>query len=161
MTQEEVDGGQEQEQSGTTGLPAGFFDAGKTSTVNDDDDEAGDQSLEATMAVRPAPEPTGDAELDDFLASLENDDAPVLPSAIPVQNQQPTKSKGYQLSSSMAAPGIASYEAAPVKLPQPGDAPAEEEEQEPEETEEEKRERIAREEREEIMGRLEEEERAQ
>ena len=58
--------------------------------------------------------------------------------------------------------GVASYSAAPVRnIPEQKKDPDEEEEAEPEETEAERRTRLAREEREEIMARLEAEQRAQ
>jgi len=138
--------------------------------VDDDDDDeeeedktpiAGPSRLPPTPAVPPPtaepPKPTGDAELDDFLSSLATDtDNDPLPSIIaPLQPRR----TGYTTSSSAALSAQASYEAAPVR-----NVPAEEtkvEEVEPEESEKDRRERLAREEREEIMGRLEEEERAQ
>lgn len=161
---------------GPSGLPEGFFSSGNRPVATDDSDEDEDQedderragpstssaAADPPTAAEPIA-PTGDADLDDFFASLD----------------QPNPATNYSLTTASAAggasgsgggmgkrkgykeliPGQASYEAAPVR-----NVPAEEEEAgeaEPEETEAEKRERLAREEREEIMGRLEEEERAQ
>lgn len=146
------DGDEDADEEPSAGaLPAGFFSSGNGPSL----------PTEEETETTTGPERTGDAELDDFLASLEDDDAPTLPSTSSIP--QPKANRGYQLGSSIAAPGIASYEAAPIRLPQPGEEGAEgrEEEKEAEETEEEKRDRIAREEKEEIMGRLEDEERAQ
>jgi zinc finger protein 830 len=148
------------------GLPAGFFSAGNQPQVADEDDEEGSVSQSnvagAGAGVAGKVESTGDQELDDFFASLDED----TPAAVdpPPVNLAEGKKKGYQSSSSAAIQGVASYESAPVLL-QTGTEQTEQAEEagQPvvEETEEEKRTRIAREEKEEIMGRLEEEERAQ
>ncbi|KAK1923485.1 hypothetical protein DB88DRAFT_300217 [Papiliotrema laurentii] len=146
------------EDEGVPALPAGFFSSGNKPSIGETAAASEEDAQKKTV------EPTGDPELDDFLASLETDDALALPTtaetaAVPTAASQ---KKRYQSSSSAAVPGVASYEAAPVRLAPSGEeVQAEEQEEEPTETEEERRARIAREEREEIMGRLEEEERAQ
>ena len=114
----------------------------------------------ASTEPRPPPPPpaknTGDAELDSFLASL--DEVDPFPSTNPTTTNIPPRRNVFQ--STATVPGVASYEAAPVR-----NVSKQEEGQpeavEPEETEAERRARVEREEREEIMGRLEEEERAQ
>lgn len=57
--------------------------------------------------------------------------------------------------------GVASYSAAPVLIKRTEEGEEKEPTPEPEETEQERRERLAREEKEEIIARLEEEQRAQ
>lgn len=165
------DGDADADDGRPAGLPAGFFSAGnRPSTVADDDEgdasgRAGGSSGSKTSIPPAKPEPTGDAELDDFLASLEDDAPADLDGAQPTAGAPAViqKKKGYKSSSTLDTPGVASYAAAPVLL----NATTDESEAgtgepaEPEETEEEKRERLAREEREEIMDRLEDEERAQ
>ena len=153
------------EDEGPRGLPAGFFSAGTGPTAGGEDD---DEDLSGPSTSAPAPvaheEKTGDVELDDFLASLAHDGpAGGVSEAIPAV---PTR-RAVASRRADDALGVASYEAAPVRNvvePQKeqgqGDGDPEPE-PEPEETERERRERLAREEREEIMGRLEEEERAQ
>ncbi|KAL1412566.1 hypothetical protein Q8F55_000313 [Vanrija albida] len=137
-------------------LPAGFFSAGNKPSV--DDEEA---APEAAPAPAPAvPEPTGDAELDDFLASLNDDDEAPAPAAPAPAPAAPTRRKGLAYKKTEDAPGVASYAAAPVLLAANGDA-AEAEPEEPEESEAERRARVEREEREEIVARLEDEQRAQ
>jgi zinc finger protein 830 len=176
---------EEEDDGRPAGLPAGFFSAGNRPSTANDSDEAdegeGTSSAQGRSAAGPPaqatvsqskPEPTGDAELDDFLASLEDDtpanlDVSQTATAALAAGTSGTpaviqKKKGYQSSSTLDTPGVASYVAAPVLLNQAtDDAEGGDEPAEPEETEEERRERLAREEREEIMGRLEEEERAQ
>lgn len=155
---DEADKDDDDEDEGVPALPAGFFSSGNKPSIGETAAASEEDAQKKTV------EPTGDPELDDFLASLETDDAPALPTtaetaAVPTAASQ---KKRYQSSSSAAVPGVASYEAAPVRLAPSGEeVQAEEQEEEPTETEEERRARIAREEREEIMGRLEEEERAQ
>ncbi|WVQ84447.1 hypothetical protein IAT38_006599 [Cryptococcus sp. DSM 104549] len=142
--------------SGPSGLPAGFFSAANKPAAPA---EAGPS---ASASPASAPAATGDAELDDFLSSLADDAPPpstAIPSA-PAATTAAAKRKG--LSYKEIAPGQASYEAAPVRIVQPGEEEAGKvEEKEPEESEAERRERLEREEREEIVLRLEEEERAQ
>lgn len=149
------------EESTPLGLPAGFFSAGNQPSVADEEDNENQTAPPVSAAAPVGVEPTGDQELDDFFASLEED----TPAAVAPTTAVEGKKRGYQSSSSAAIQGVASYEAAPVLLQstegKDGQAEAGEETKEPEETEEEKRARIAREEKEEIMGRLEEEERAQ
>lgn len=124
-------------------LPPGFFSDGKGPAVEDDEEES------PRPVAEPAPPATGDAELDSFLASLDDDEPAPAPTAA-------KKKAGYKLS---AEEGVASYAAAPIML---NDAKKEQEaEPEVRETEAEKRARLAREEKEEVMARLEEEERAQ
>jgi zinc finger protein 830 len=175
-------------------LPAGFFSSGSGPTVtrqddeeddddDDDDDDDGEieggasrlaQNIAGATADIPhtqsqnstslPPQPTGDDELDTFLASLAEPDVDAgsaSTSAIPptavsaAARRRPTTYKEL-------LPGQASYEAAPIRINPAGEQEAQEEEElEQHETEAEKRERLKREEREEIMGRLEEEERAQ
>ncbi|TXT12995.1 hypothetical protein VHUM_01396 [Vanrija humicola] len=131
-------------------LPAGFFSAGNKPSVGGDDEQ--EEAAPAPAPAAPAPKPTGDAELDDFLASLNDDDAPTT---------APTRRKGLAYKKTEEAPGVASYAAAPVLLNGDGAAAAEPEPEEPEESEAEKRARVEREEREEIVARLEDEQRAQ
>lgn len=173
--------------AGPRGLPEGFFSSGNR-PLPEDDEEGEDEDAEAggisagpstvsapgaasaavpttAVAVGP-PQPTGDDELDAFLFSIAQSEPEQVASAT-----APTSASEYSIVArgqrkgvpayKELIPGQASYEAAPVKIiPGAGESAAEEE-AEPEETEAEKRERLAREEKEEIMGRLEEEERAQ
>lgn len=173
--------------AGPKGLPEGFFSSGNR-PLPEDDEEGEDEDAEAggisagpstvsapgaapavvpttAVAVGP-PQPTGDDELDAFLFSIAQPEPEQVASA-----PAPTSASEYSIVArgqrkgvpayKELIPGQASYEAAPVKIiPGAGESAAEEE-AEPEETEAEKRERLAREEKEEIMGRLEEEERAQ
>lgn len=149
------------------GLPVGFFSAGNRPSISDaggDDGEADrGKKVGANTVVKSKADLTGDTELDDFLASLE--DVSVDQVAMTASTPTPAvvqRKKGYFSSSTLDTPGVASYAAAPVLLNQGTDNNENEAKlTEPEETEAEKRERAAREEREEIMGRLEEEERAQ
>jgi len=166
-------------------LPAGFFSGGTGPTIvadEDDDDEEEEASAPAKAKVEAGPSTgqatskatttpamaptannqTGDEELDSFLASLAepdsttNDDIPESETAPTAATQKSnTKKSSYR----DIIPGQASYEAAPIRnIPKDQEV---EPEPEVEESEAEKRARIAREEREEIMDRLEEEERAQ
>ncbi|ORY34652.1 hypothetical protein BCR39DRAFT_585618 [Naematelia encephala] len=156
---------------GVDGLPAGFFSSENqrniniSSTANDDDEEAQEEEEPSTTStttsrkdptlIQPAPTlpaKTGDADLDDFLASLAE------PEPNPNPNPNPTL-PGSSYTTTIS--GVASYEAAPILNIVDTQTEVEERDPEPEETEAERRARLAREEREEIMGRLEEEERAQ
>ncbi|WWD20409.1 hypothetical protein CI109_104885 [Kwoniella shandongensis] len=158
---------EEEEEDGPAGLPAGFFSSGNRPTVAVTSDEPGPSSAPApsvAAAAAPVPAQTGDAELDDFLSSLNSDvDTPSTSTiAVPPTAASKRKIATYK----EVIPGQASYEAAPVRI-----IPAEENpdgqgggaeaETEPEETEAERRARLEREEREDIVARLEEEERAQ
>lgn len=166
---------------GPKGLPEGFFSSGNRPAPVDDE-EVEDEEAEAvqggvsagpstvsapaavsTTAVAGPPQPTtGDDELDAFLFSIAQPEpeqtAPASTSTSEYSIVARGPRKGVPAYKELI-PGQASYEAAPVKIVA-GES-AQEEETEPEETEAEKRERLAREEKEEIMGRLEEEERAQ
>jgi zinc finger protein 830 len=148
--------------TGAGALPEGFFSKGNERSFSDDEDEqeAGDAAGKPTPAAE-IPAKTGDAELDNFFASL----AAPEEAAAPIQTEYSIKQattgvKGKRAAYKEVIPGQASYEAAPVR----NVAAAEEEKEptpEPEETPAQRKERLAREEREEIMARLEEEERAQ
>lgn len=151
----EQEGGDDSDDDAGPSLPAGFFSAGNKPSVGEEEEAA------APTPAPAAPKPTGDAELDDFLASLndDDDDAPAAP-AQPAATA-PARRKGLAYKKTEDAPGVASYAAAPVLL---ANGAAEEEAPEPEEPEEsetEKRARLEREEREEIVARLEDEQRAQ
>jgi zinc finger protein 830 len=151
---------EEKEKVGPRGLPAGFFSSANRPVDEEEEDRedaAGPLTASAAMTSAPAPVPTGDAELDDFLASLAEPEP---------EQPEPTRGKVTATASRRGVPaykdlipGQASYEAAPVRIVSGEEA--KEEETEPEESEAERRARLGREEREEIMGRLEEEERAQ
>lgn len=167
-------------------LPAGFFSSGSGPTiVADDDEEEEDEPVKAgpsksvqaptitTTTTTPASTApatagqTGDVELDSFLASLaEPDPEPstgeaIEPAAAPTAAAQKAATTKKATSTYRdIIPGQASYEAAPVRNV-PKDQEVAEVEPEVQESEAEKRARIAREEREDIMDRLEEEERAQ
>jgi zinc finger protein 830 len=160
---------------GPKGLPEGFFSSGNRPAPVDDEEaeavqggvSAGPSTVSApaavsTTAVAGPPQPTGDDELDAFLFSIAQPEpeqtAPASTSTSEYSIVARGPRKGVPAYKELI-PGQASYEAAPVKIVA-GES-AEEEEAEPEETEAEKRDRLAREEKEEIMGRLEEEERAQ
>jgi zinc finger protein 830 len=165
-------------------LPAGFFSGGSGPTiVADEDDEEEEEEtpvqapvqaqVEAGPSTVKAPAPTnttsttlangqtGDEELDSFLASLaepdpENETNETEPAPTAATQKASTSKKSTYRD---IIPGQASYEAAPIRnIPKDQDP---EPEPEVQETEAEKRARLAREEREEIMDRLEEEERAQ
>ena len=154
-------------------LPEGFFSAGthRPGTELDQEEQVDRPELEdvpgpPTPAVQAK---TGDSELDDFLASLV-DDPPPREETVTHTRLEPAKRSaraGASAYRTLEVPGVASYEAAPVRNALDSDRKAGakedelEPEPEPEETAQERRERLAREEREEIMGRLEEEERAQ
>jgi zinc finger protein 830 len=171
--------------AGPKGLPEGFFSSGNRPAPEEDEEgededadhggiSAGPSTVSApapaaapttAVAVGP-PQPTGDDELDAFLFSIAQPEPEQIASA-----PAPTSASEYSIVArgprkgvpayKELIPGQASYEAAPVKIIAGAGESAAEEEAEPEETEAEKRERLAREEKEEIMGRLEEEERAQ
>jgi len=170
-------------------LPAGFFSSGSGPTiVADEDDEEEEEPVKAgpsktvkapttattttTVPASSAPTTTGqtgDVELDSFLASLaEPDPEPstseavaITPATAPTAAAQKTATTKKATSTYRdIIPGQASYEAAPVRNI-PKDQEVAEVEPEVQESEAEKRARIAREEREDIMDRLEEEERAQ
>ena len=167
-------------------LPAGFFSSGSGPTiVADEDEEEEDEPVKAgpsksvqaptitttnTTPASTAPAAagqTGDVELDSFLASLaESDPEPstseaIAPAAAPTAAAQKAATTKKATSTYRdIIPGQASYEAAPVRNV-PKDQEVAEVEPEVQESEAEKRARIAREEREDIMDRLEEEERAQ
>jgi zinc finger protein 830 len=165
------------------GLPEGFFSKGNAPVKEDDDEEEQveeeHQGLGSTAGAGPStatgkggiqlqaePKATGDGELDDFLASLSG---PTNPISEPAEYAITKSSQQTQAQARKnvprykeVEPGQASYEAAPVRNLPEGQKEAEAEKAvEPEETEKERRERLAREEREEIVRRLEEEERAQ
>jgi zinc finger protein 830 len=127
------------------------------------------QASTAAASASAAAGQTGDEELDSFLASIaepdpiiETSEEPPAPAPTAATQKAALGSTKKPTTSSYRdiIPGQASYEAAPVR-----NIPKDQEEQvaepEVEESEAEKRARIAREEREEIMNRLEEEERAQ
>jgi zinc finger protein 830 len=120
--------------------------------------EAGPSTIKPTPTTSTTPaNQTGDEELDSFLASLaEPEPETTEPEPAPTAATQKTIKKSTYRD---IIPGQASYEAAPVRNIPKDQEP--ELEQEVQETEAEKRARLAREEREEIMDRLEEEERAQ
>ncbi|ODO03580.1 zinc finger protein 830 [Cryptococcus wingfieldii CBS 7118] len=145
---------QPQPSTGPSNLPAGFFSAGNAPPPQEPEPEP---EVEMSAPVVPPPK-TGDADLDDFFASLADDTpAPVSSTAAPpTAATQAARRKTYQED---LIPGQASYEAAPVRnVPKEEEAAQEPEE---EETEGERKERLEREEREEIVQRLEDEERAQ
>lgn len=156
-------------------LPAGFFSGGNGPTIVPDDDDEEEEEEEirpelqakveagpSTMKPTTTTNQTGDEELDSFLASLAEPE-PESTSEEAVPDQAPTaaaqKANIKKSTYRDIIPGQASYEAAPVRNIPKDQEP--EPEPEVEETEAEKRARLAREEREEIMDRLEEEERAQ
>lgn len=122
----------------------------------------------ATTTMGP-PKPTGDVELDDFLASLAEPDPEPAPSATSTsatatagKAKTPSVIKKTNATYKDVIPGQASYEAAPVRnIPKEEESGSKEQVQEKEESEAEKRARLAREEREEMMDRLDEETRAQ
>ena len=158
------------------GLPAGFFSAGNRPGIELDEEEAMDRDrLELALPGPSTSAPqakTGDSELDDFLASLVDDNdnnknelptsEPIVTNPIPKTQKRSARAPGYR---TLEVPGVASYEAAPIRIAPDTEQKAEDEEEEGGdevvESAQERRERVAREEREEIMGRLEEEERAQ
>ncbi|KJE03759.1 zinc finger protein 830 [Cryptococcus gattii NT-10] len=156
--------GSSEEDDVPSGLPVGFFSANNR-TVPEPKTEALSSPSIAPGAATAAK--TGDAELDDFLASLaDNSPAPdtSAPAAPPTAISQAQANGGAKRKTTYKQdiiPGQASYEAAPVRIIQTGEEEQEEQKKEPEENEAEKRERLQREEREDIMARLEEEERAQ
>lgn len=155
--------------SGPAGLPEGFFSNGNAPAEEEDNDDKGQEEENRGGPSSAAPmtaeleKPTGDNELDDFLASLstptgDGEDTSAVEYGITKATTTQTKRKNIPKYKEVE-PGQASYEAAPVRnIPQ---GETEVEEALPEESEKEKRERIVREEREEIVRRLEEEERAQ
>ena len=166
------------------GLPAGFFDTPQSGRVDeyDDDDDGGNSDTAETNGSsskmpaanqagpsRPGPPPleqpqsTGDADLDAFLSSLDEPESAEIPSSIPTSSAATTSSRpARRRSQGLDDLGVASYSAAPVRnVPTEQIAAEEEQEAEPEETAAEKRARLEREEKEEIMDRLEEEQRAQ
>lgn len=153
------------EDDGPSSLPAGFFSANRRGP---------EPKSEASASPSPSTAPgpaiaarTGDAELDDFLASLAEDSSAPDASAVAApptaisQAQANNVTKRKTTYKQDIIPGQASYEAAPVRIVQAGEEQQEEQKEEPEESEAERRERLQREEREDIMARLEEEERAQ
>lgn len=156
--------GSSEEDDVPSGLPVGFFSANNR-TVPEPKTEALSSPSIAPGAATAAK--TGDAELDDFLASLADDSpapdtsAPAAPPTAISQAQANGGAKRKTTYKQDIIPGQASYEAAPVRIIQTGEEEQEEQKKEPEENEAEKRERLQREEREDIMARLEEEERAQ
>ncbi|UOH84497.1 hypothetical protein LQV05_001298 [Cryptococcus neoformans] len=154
------------EDDGPSSLPEGFFSA-KNRPAPEPKSEA---SASASPSTAPGPAiaaRTGDAELDDFLASLAEDSSAPDASAVAApptaisQAQANNATKRKTTYKQDIIPGQASYEAAPVRIVQAGEEQQEEQKEEPEESEAERRERLQREEREDIMARLEEEERAQ
>jgi len=160
---EEKEGG---DGPGPSGLPAGFFSAGNRPAELDeeDEDERGNEAGPSTSTPVPVPAvpaKTGDAELDDFFASLAENapDPTITPTTAAPTTQARRTVPSYRAAD---VTGVASYEAAPIRiiLEEKKDEDVEPE-PEPEESEQERRERVTREEREEIMGRLDEEERAQ
>lgn len=149
-------------EAGTSALPAGFFSNGNRPTdLNEDEgDEDAEEENQPGPSTAPPPPPakTGDAQLDDFFASLADDTPDKVTGPAPVVSRRAVPSNR-----NTEILAVASYESGPIRNivdPQKKDD-EEEREPEPEETEQERRARVAREEREEIMGRLEEEERAQ
>lgn len=144
-------------------LPVGFFSANNR-TAPEPKTEVLSPSIAPGAATAAK---TGDAELDDFLASIADDSpapdtsAPTAPPTAISQAQANDGAKRKTMYKQDIIPGQASYEAAPVRIIQTGEEEQEEQKKEPEENESEKRERLQREEREDIMARLEEEERAQ
>lgn len=138
-------------------LPAGFFSSGNKPNVADEDAE-----VEAPTPP-PKQEKKSDAELDAFLASLNDDDDAPAPTAADQGETAKTKATkkrrvGYKESEE---DGVASISAAPVLIQRNEAGEEKEPTPEPEETEQERRERLAREEKEEIIARLEDEQRAQ
>lgn len=140
--------------SSKSALPAGFFSDPSQQPVLDDDEEDNDDDVKDV----PLPKETGDAELDDFFASLA---APPAETAAPVTAKAASKRRLKELDQEELE-AQTTYSSAPVRtdapagLVQAANVPAKKEE-----TEAEKRARIAQEEKEEIMSRLLEEERAQ
>jgi zinc finger protein 830 len=147
--------GEESDDDAAGQLPAGFFSAGNPASTSSN---AKIKDSEPIPEEAEPPAPTGDAELDDFLASLSGPtEETTAASTISTGATKPAKpGSSYRSKGEL---GVASYEAAPVRLVQ--EEQAEVAPEEPEETEAERRARIAREEKEEIMDRLEEEQLAQ
>ncbi|ORX37601.1 hypothetical protein BD324DRAFT_650171 [Kockovaella imperatae] len=149
--------------SSSSSLPIGFFDAPRSGDGGEDEEEDKEDERPqptsappAAVAVPSKPEPTGDLELDAFLSSL-NEPDPELSQPAPSSSR-----RARQRDLSPSDLGVASYSAAPVRIvPETVKEPEEDEEPEPEETEAERRARLEREEKEEIMERLEAEQRAQ
>ncbi|CAK9783262.1 hypothetical protein CC85DRAFT_325137 [Cutaneotrichosporon oleaginosum] len=139
-------------------LPPGFFEAGHEPQVEeedtegarrgDDKEEEGKNEEEKETGREGEKGPDADAELDAFLASLNDEPEPTA--------LEPTKKR--RTYKEQEEDGVASYSAAPQLVK---DGEEREPTPEPEETEAERRARIAREEREEVLARLEEEQRAQ
>ena len=151
-------------------LPAGFFSKGNERDLGDEDENEGgddpeqngeDDAGPSTAPIQPAA-PTGDAELDDFFDSLATpEDAPAATDSAYSITAKDGATKPKRTTYKEVLPGQASYEAAPVRNVMPTDEGEKEPTPEVEETPAQRKERLAREEREEIMARLEEEERAQ
>ncbi|EKC99356.1 hypothetical protein A1Q2_06293 [Trichosporon asahii var. asahii CBS 8904] len=146
----------EEEEDDRPSLPPGFFSSGNGPSVAEDDEQE-------SSAPPPKEEKKGDAELDAFLASLNDvDDAPAPTAAEQGETAKTKATKkrrvGYKESEE---DGVASISAAPVLIQRNEAGEEKEPTPEPEETEQERRERLAREEKEEIIARLEEEQRAQ
>lgn len=141
-------------------LPAGFFSSGGPSVVED-----GPEQPTPTAQPGPAAEngDTGEAkdvdeDLDAFLSSLaEPEEATAAPAAPAPTAPAPAVVKKRSKYRDIPE-GVASYSAAPVLI---NGAEQAEEETEPEETPAERRARLAREEKEEILQRLDDEQRAQ
>lgn len=138
-------------------LPAGFFSSGNKPSVADEGAE------EESPAPPPEVGKKDDVELDAFLASLNDDDDAPAPTAAEQGETAKTKATkkrrpGYKESEE---DGVASISAAPVLIQRNQAGEEKEPTPEPEETEQERRDRLAREEKEEIIARLEEEQRAQ
>ncbi|EIW71422.1 hypothetical protein TREMEDRAFT_22984, partial [Tremella mesenterica DSM 1558] len=148
---------EDEEEEGPSGLPEGFFSSTNKPSVELEPSINGVEEVGINLTL---PKATGDAELDDFLASLSEPQPEIEPSNLIENGEGSTKRKPVRASYKETEDAQVSYQAAPVLIGRAeGEEP--EEEEEPEESEAEKRARIAQEEREEIMGRLEEEERAQ
>lgn len=151
---EEPDAGTEAEpaaEASTSALPAGFFsDPAKQAEAT--------AEPEAETEI-PLPNATGDAELDDFFASLAAPPTEAAPAAA-VSSKRRQKEREEVTAEEVEAQTM--YSSAPVRLVTDADKKAEAaEEAGPEETEFDKRARLAQYEKEEVMSRLLEEERAQ
>lgn len=151
-----------EESTPTSNLPAGFFSAGGPSVGDEVDVEEEVEKPQEAPAPAPAPAPAEtagsgvDEDLDAFLSSLAEPDGASAPGEAAPTPAAPAAKKRSTYKD--IPEGVASYSAAPVLTN--GEA-EEEEEPEAEETPAERRARLAREEREEIVQRMEDEQRAQ
>ncbi|BEJ13518.1 hypothetical protein CspHIS471_0306920 [Cutaneotrichosporon sp. HIS471] len=140
------------EEEGRSKLPAGFFSAGNQPQPQEDEGEEEEEKEKEKQ-------PEADAELDAFLASLNDGPGSAGTTAAPAPVRAPAQRKR-RTYKEPEEDGVTSYSAAPQLVK---DKNEEEREATPEseETEAERRARLAREEREEVLARLEEEQRAQ